>query len=96
MSADLEHIRQVMREADCLYNEAEVEASIARVGEQINGVLADRNPVVFCVMNGGLIFAGLVDLPVPADCEALIAWYARMQERPSVKNRVSMSEHRKA
>ena len=35
MSADLEHIRQIMREADCLYTEAEVEAAIAKVGEQI-------------------------------------------------------------
>jgi glutathione S-transferase len=41
---------------------------------------------------GGLIFAGLVKLPVPAACAALQAWYARMQERPSVKNRVTMSE----
>jgi glutathione S-transferase len=41
---------------------------------------------------GGLIFAGLVALPVPEECEALRAWYARMQERPSVKNRVTMSE----
>jgi glutathione S-transferase len=41
---------------------------------------------------GGLIFAGLVDLPVPAACTALQAWYARMQECPSVKNRVTMSE----
>ena len=41
---------------------------------------------------GGLIFGGLVDLPIPGDCMALLAWYARMQERPSVKNRVSMSE----
>ncbi len=58
MSADLEHIRQVMREADCLYTEAEVEAAIARVGAQINDQLAESNPVVFCVMNGGLIFSG--------------------------------------
>ena len=41
---------------------------------------------------GGLIFAGLVEVEVPAACEALHAWYARMQERPSVKNRVTMSE----
>jgi glutathione S-transferase len=41
---------------------------------------------------GGLIFAGLVDLPVPAACGALQAWYARMQERPSVRNRITMSE----
>ena len=41
---------------------------------------------------GGLIFAGIVGLPIPADCDALQAWYARMQERPSVKNRVTMLE----
>ena len=41
---------------------------------------------------GGLIFAGLVELPVPAECDALLAWYTRMQQRPSVRNRVTMSE----
>ncbi|MCP1845087.1 glutathione S-transferase [Bradyrhizobium sp. USDA 4538] len=41
---------------------------------------------------GGLIFAGLVKVPVPMECEALLAWYAVMQERPSVKNRITMSE----
>jgi glutathione S-transferase len=41
---------------------------------------------------GGLIFAEIVNLPVPAECEALQAWYAQMQDRPSVKNRVTMSE----
>ncbi|MES2029010.1 MAG: glutathione S-transferase [Pseudomonadota bacterium] len=41
---------------------------------------------------GGLIFAGLVKLEVPAECAALQAWYARMNERPSVRNRVTMSD----
>lgn len=41
---------------------------------------------------GGLIFAEIVGLPVPAECEALQAWYAGMQQRPSVKNRVTMSD----
>ncbi|WP_028239679.1 hypoxanthine-guanine phosphoribosyltransferase [Stutzerimonas azotifigens] len=58
MSVDIAHIRQVMAEADCLYTEAQVEAAIDSVAEQISARLADRNPVVFCVMNGGLIFAG--------------------------------------
>lgn len=58
MSADLEHIRQIMREADCLYTEAQVEEAIAKVGAHITREMADTNPVVFCVMNGGLIFAG--------------------------------------
>ncbi|WP_312255336.1 hypoxanthine-guanine phosphoribosyltransferase [Stutzerimonas nitrititolerans] len=58
MSVDLAHIRQIMAEADCLHPEAEVEAAIDAVASQINAQLAERNPVVFCVMNGGLIFAG--------------------------------------
>ncbi|MBT2325735.1 glutathione S-transferase C-terminal domain-containing protein [Variovorax paradoxus] len=41
---------------------------------------------------GGLIFAELVELSVPAECEPLRAWYARMQERTSVQHRVTMSE----
>ena len=45
---------------------------------------------------GGLIFAGLLKVPVPEECEALSAWYARMQERPSVANRIKMSEPAKA
>ena len=45
---------------------------------------------------GGLIFAEIVKLPVPAECEALQAWYAGMQERPSVANRVTMSEPARA
>ena len=40
----------------------------------------------------GLIFAGAVKLPVPDECKALRDWWERMQERPSVKNRVRMSD----
>jgi glutathione S-transferase len=40
---------------------------------------------------GGLIFAGLVGLPIPADCDVLQAWYLTMQQRPSVQNRISVS-----
>lgn len=35
---------------------------------------------------GGLIFAGLVDLQVPPECTALLAWHGRMLERSSVQN----------
>ncbi|MDE2466875.1 MAG: glutathione S-transferase [Alphaproteobacteria bacterium] len=38
---------------------------------------------------GGMIFAEIVKISVPWDCEALQAWYARMQERPSVQNRMA-------
>jgi glutathione S-transferase len=40
---------------------------------------------------GGLIFAGIVKLALPGECRALRVWWAGMQERDSVKNRVAMS-----
>lgn len=75
MSADLAHIRQVMAEADCLYDEAAVESAISRVASAINAELGERNPVVFCVMNGGLIFSGklLPQLNFPLEASYLHA-----------------------
>ncbi|MEK1941519.1 MAG: hypoxanthine-guanine phosphoribosyltransferase [Pseudomonas sp.] len=58
MSVDLAHIRQVMAEADCLYSNAEVEVAIDTMAAAINSEMGESNPVVFCVMNGGLIFSG--------------------------------------
>lgn len=40
----------------------------------------------------GLIFTGLLDVAVPAECDTLVTWYDKMQERPSVKNRITMSD----
>lgn len=41
---------------------------------------------------GGMIFASLVQLPVPEECMALRTWQARMQERPSVQTWRAMVE----
>lgn len=41
---------------------------------------------------GGMIFASLVKLPIPDDCEALRAWHADVQERPSVQQWRAMVE----
>lgn len=40
----------------------------------------------------GLIFATITKLEVPAECEALLAWYSRMQNRPSVRNWRTLSD----
>ncbi|MEJ8795172.1 glutathione S-transferase [Trinickia caryophylli] len=40
---------------------------------------------------GGLVFASIVKLPVPPECEALLAWYTRMLERPSVKSQPALA-----
>lgn len=41
---------------------------------------------------GGLIFADLVNLAIPDECTALISWYARMNNRQSVRDRIKISE----
>lgn len=51
----LEEIKRVRTEADLLYSEQEVENSISRMAEQIHETLVDRNPIVLCVLNGGII-----------------------------------------
>lgn len=40
----------------------------------------------------GMIFANALALPVPVECEALLAWYTRMQGRESVQNWSTLSE----
>lgn len=55
-------------------------------------VAGDAFSMADITLIGGLIFAGLVELEVPAECQALHAWYARMRQRPSVSNYATMSE----
>jgi glutathione S-transferase len=54
-------------------------------------VAGDTFSMADITLIGGLIFAELVGLAVPPECEDLLGWYARMQERPSVRNRITMS-----
>jgi len=48
----------VLAEADLLVTEAEVGAAISRMAQEITDQLKDANPILICVMNGGLIFTG--------------------------------------
>jgi len=64
-----------------------------------NGILEARSFVAGATFSmaditliAGLLFADLVKLPLPADCEALRAWYAKMRERPSVKCQPAFAE----
>lgn len=54
----VEEVNSVLEEADLLIGEAEVTAAIGRMAVELTARLRDADPVVFCVMNGGLIFAG--------------------------------------
>jgi len=53
--------------------------------EKRSFVAGDTFSMADITLIAGLLFADLVKLPLPADCEALRTWYATMRERPSVK-----------
>jgi len=51
-------IRQVKANADLLYTEAEVEVALDNMAIAITGMLHEADPVILCVLNGGIIMAG--------------------------------------
>ncbi|MDT8384860.1 MAG: hypoxanthine-guanine phosphoribosyltransferase [Gammaproteobacteria bacterium] len=71
MSVTQQHIRQVRAEADCLFNAEQVETALDRMAENISDKHSDNNPLVLCVMNGGLIVTGCLllrlDFPLEQD-----------------------------
>ena len=58
MPVDMKEIRRAMDEADCLADNAAVEAALDKMAVEITEPLRNTNPLVFVVMNGGLILAG--------------------------------------
>ncbi|WP_333857924.1 hypoxanthine-guanine phosphoribosyltransferase [Denitromonas sp.] len=58
MSVDMKEIRRAMDEADCLADNAAVEIALDKMAAEISEPLRNTNPLVFVVMNGGLILAG--------------------------------------
>lgn len=71
----LNEIKHVQQTADLLHSEQEVEQAIEQMAEQINQFLGDRNPVLLCAMNGGLVTTGklLTRLNFPLTVDAVHA-----------------------
>ena len=71
----VEDANHMLTEADLLVNEAEVTAAIRRISAEITDRLSTARPIVCCVMNGGLIFAGqlLTGLRFPLEVDYIHA-----------------------
>jgi len=54
----LEEISQIMSSADLLHSEIEVESAITRMALEISEELRETNPIVLCVLNGGIVVSG--------------------------------------
>lgn len=48
----------LLAQADCLHSSDAVDAAIDRIAQELTAALADAEPVVMCVMTGGLFFSG--------------------------------------
>jgi len=69
----LAEIALVEKNAQLLYTEAEVDASIDNMALKINATLKTHNPIVLCVMNGGIVTTGklLPKLNFPLTLDAI-------------------------
>ena len=49
-----------MQQADCLHNASDVEAALGEMARAISHTLADRDPLLVCLMNGALVPFGIL------------------------------------
>ncbi len=66
-----EQIQKIYDSATCLFTTKEVEAALDRMAIKIHEQLSDKNPVILCVMVGGLVPLGnllpRLDFPLEVD-----------------------------
>jgi hypoxanthine phosphoribosyltransferase len=81
MTMTPEQIRQVRERARCLHDEAAVEAALDRMAVAITAALAGSNPILMCLLHGGLIVTGKLAtrLPFPLQMDTLHATRYREQ-----------------
>jgi hypoxanthine phosphoribosyltransferase len=77
----LNEVQQIRNSAELLYSEMQVEAAIDKMAETINLFLADRNPLLLCAMNGGVVLTGklMTRLNFPLNLDAINASRYRNQ-----------------
>lgn len=72
---DAQKARKLLAEAELIHSEAAVQAALDEVAGRIRSQLSEKNPLVLCVMTGGVIFTGqlLLKLDFPLDFDYLHA-----------------------
>lgn len=75
MPADFHEALEVKRRAICLHSAEEIEQAYQRMATEISAQLAEKDPIVLCIMNGGLIptAALLNHIQIPLELDYLHA-----------------------
>lgn len=65
------YIKDVFRKATCLYSRTQVEAALDQLAAAMSATLADTNPILLCVVVGGIVPLGnllpRLDFPLEVD-----------------------------
>ncbi len=66
---DIKEARDILAGAELIYSAETVAAAVSRVAVEITGKLGESNPLLLCVMSGGVPFAGqlMTQLQFPLD-----------------------------
>ena len=66
-----QHIQQVFSKARCLYTVDQINVALDKMAKQISAEIEDKNPILLCVMIGGMVPMGnllpLLNFPLEVD-----------------------------
>ena len=68
-SNNLLELQQVLQRAELLFDTADIDSAIDMLAQRLTGRLEHAAPLVLCVMQGGLMFAGKMMPLLPLDAE---------------------------
>ncbi len=60
MTVSTQEVENVLSEADLLFSRQEVEQSLDKMALEITDKLATKNPVLLCIMTGGIVPTGML------------------------------------
>ena len=91
MTITAQEASEVLATAHCCYNKVEIEHAIDQMAKEITEQLGELEPLLLCVMNGGLIITGdlLLRLDFPLDYDYIHATRYAGKTRGSELNWVS-------
>lgn len=68
---NIPHPQQLLEQAELIHSSEVIAAAISRLGEEISSTLKHENPIVLCVVSGGIVFTGQLltqfDFPLELD-----------------------------
>ena len=95
MPISSDEAKRVLAEADCCYTQSQVQQSLDKMATAITKVLHDRDPLVLCVLNGGLIVTSelLLRLQFPLNYDYIHATRYRGETRGGDLNWIAKSSY---